>query len=337
MTARCVAVCVLGASLLVGGSSLAEDGVADQVVVTLTDGGRLVGAIVKEDETTLTLRTTSGLELQLARSAIDSVGPASPSAPPAPPPPTPTLTEFSDPNDTRLMFAPTGRPLRKGDGYFSDHYVVFPGFAYGLTDHVSVSGGFSVVPGLNLEEQVFYVSSTVGWKLSKKAAFSLGGLYATGSEANEAGALLFGVASFGSSDRSLSVGLGLAATRNEEFFYDAHDRFVRSERRWSFREAPILMVGGTFRVSKRISLVTESWLLAGRDFRLSEQPLGLALRFFGERLSVDAGFVLVAEVLDEGFPIPWLSFSYHFGPSRSAAKRRAPGLPGLDRGRPHPR
>ena len=67
-----------------------------------------------------------------------------------------------------------------------------------------------------------------------------------------------------------------------------------------------------------------SRLRTGEDFRLSGQPLGVALRFFGERLSVDAGFVLVAEVLDEGLPIPWLSFSYHFGPSRSAAKRCAP-------------
>jgi hypothetical protein len=37
---------------------------------------------------------------------------------------------------------------------------------------------------------------------------------------------------------------------------------------------------------------------------------------------VDAGFVLVADILDEGFPIPWLSFSYHFGPSRKAAHAR---------------
>src|SRR3970040_849893 len=45
-----------------------------------------------------------------------------------------------------------------------------------------------------------------------------------------------------------------------------------------------------------------SRLRTGEDFRLSEQPLGVALRFFRERLSVDVGFVLVAEVLDEGFP-----------------------------------
>ena len=336
MSARLVAVCVLWTTLMGSGRSMADDPPGDQVVVALTDGGRLVGAIVREDEATLTLRTTSGLELLLDRGTIASVGPTSPSVPPVLP--GPPARELSDPNDTRLMFAPTGRPLRKGDGYLSDHYVMFPGFAYGLTDNVSVSGGLSIVPGLNLKEQVFYVSSNVGWRLSKKAAFSLGGLYATSTGASEAGALLFGVASFGSSDRSLSVGLGLAATRNEEFFYDVNDNYLGRKRRWSFRDAPVLMVGGAYRVGKRLSLVTESWLFPGEDFHLSQQPLGVAVRFFGERLSVDVGFVLVAEVLDEGFPIPWLSFSYHFGPSRSAAKRRAHGgLPGLDLGRPRRR
>jgi hypothetical protein len=42
-----------------------------------------------------------------------------------------------DPNYSRLLFAPTGRPLKKGDGYFSDYEVLFPGLAVGLTDHVS--------------------------------------------------------------------------------------------------------------------------------------------------------------------------------------------------------
>jgi hypothetical protein len=58
------------------------------------------------------------------------------------------------------------------------------------------------------------------------------------------------------------------------------------------------------------------FLLLGDDFRLSRQPFGLALRFFGERISADVGVVFVGEVLKEGLPIPWLSVSYHFGPSR---------------------
>jgi hypothetical protein len=333
VSARFVAACVLGTLLLGSGQGVADEAArGGEVVVLLTDGGRLVGTIVREGDTTLTLRTTSGLELELAREAVASVEARSPRAAADA---TPPAAAFSEPNDTRLMFAPTGRPLRKGDGYFSDHYVLFPGFAYGLTDNLNVSGGVSIVPGLRLDEQVFYVSSSAGWRLSSKAAFSLGGLYATSTEANEAGALLFGVASFGSSDRSLSVGIGLAATRNEEFLYDGTGNYLRSERRWSFRDAPVLMVGGTFRVGKRLSLVTESWLFPGDDFKLSQQPLGVALRFFGERLSVDAGFVLVADVIDRGFPIPWLSFSYHFGPSRSVAKPRAHGgFPRPGGGRP---
>ncbi|HEY5908521.1 MAG TPA: hypothetical protein VIZ31_10780, partial [Vicinamibacteria bacterium] len=282
---------------------------------------RLVGVVVTEDAETVTFRTTSGLELTLAVSDIVSRGPATTATAAL----EPARRELSDPNDSRLLFAPTGRPLRKGDGYFSDHYVLVPGVAYGLTDHVSVSGGVSVIPSLGFDEQLFYVSSSVGWRFQEKAAFSLGGLYATGTEANEAGALLFGIASFGPSDRSLSLGLGLATTRNEEYLSDERGNYTRTESSWSFRDAPVLMVGGTFRVGKRLSLVTESWLFPGGGFELSQQPFGVGLRFFGERLSVDVGLVLVAEVLDEGFPIPWLSFSYHFGPSRKAASRQAAG------------
>lgn len=336
MSTRSIAALALWAAVSLGSSSLADEP-PKEVVVTLVDGGRLVGTIVREDDAMLTLRTTSGLELPLARSAVQSVDLASTSAPPAPASPAATVAELSDPNDTRLLFAPTGRPLGKGDGYLSDHYVIFPGFAYGITDHVSAAGGVSIVPGLSLEEQVFYVSSTVGWRFRNKTAFSLGGLYATGSEGNEAGALLFGVGSFGSSDRSLSLGLGLAVTRNEEYYYDENENYLRTEQHWSARDAPIVMLGGTFRVGKRLSLVTESWLLLGKDFRLSEQPFGLGVRFFGERLSVDLGVVLVADVIKEGFPIPWLSFSYHFGPSHRAAQRGHASLPGLAAGRPRVR
>jgi hypothetical protein len=320
MSVRAAALCLVLAILGGPRTSGAEEAPSKALAVALKDGSRLVGTLVSEDEASITLTLASGLVLALPRADIVSVEPLAPAA-------------FADPNDTRLMFAPTGRPLRKGDGYFSDHYVIFPGFAYGVTDHLSVSGGLSVIPGLRLDEQVLYASSALGWRLGKKAAFSIGGLYATGTDSNEAGAILFGVASFGSSDRALTVGMGFAATRNEEYYYDPYGNFT-TETQWQFREAPILLLGGTFRVGKRLSLVTESWLFPGEGFALAEQPFGLALRFCGDRMSVDVGIVLVAEVLDEGFPIPWLSFSYHFGPTRAEAKRRtALSFPGRDGGR----
>ena len=330
MSARLAAACLVWTAFLGAGWSAAEDAGSDPVVVTLKDGSRLVGAVVRETEGTLTFRTNAGLEVELARETVASLSAAPPGVPQGPVSAAPA--EFSEPNDTRLMFAPTGRPLAQGRWVLLRPLCRLSGLCLRTHRPPERFGGILGRPGAEPQEQVFYVSSTVGWRLSKKAAFSLGGLYATGSEASEAGALLFGVASFGSSNRSLSVGLSLAATRNQEYRYDGRDEYVSSSQ-WSIRDAPVVMVGGTVRAGKRVSLVAESWLFPGHDFQLSEQPLGMAVRFFGERLSVDVGIVLVAEILDEGFPIPWLSFSYHFGPSRNASKRSSPGaLPRLDYG-----
>lgn len=303
-----LAVVLLGAARPSGAGEVAPD----VVTVVLKDEGQLVGTIVADDETALTLRLASGEELRLLRDSITRVDSGAPTNRRA-------WSERSDPNDTRLMFAPTGRPLRKGDAYVSNHYALFPGFAYGLTNNLSVAGGFSTIPGVGLDDQVFYVSSQLGVRLSDKAALSCGALYAGAGEDVHDAAVVYGVTSWGRPDRSLTLGFGLALTREQEERFGPRGQYLDSTDRW--RSAPIVMVGGTFRLAKPLALVTESWLLLREP--LSAQPFGLALRFFGERISVDAGFVFVPEVLHEGFPIPWLSFSYHFGSSRSAA-RRAP-------------
>jgi hypothetical protein len=229
------------------------------------------------------------------------------------------------------MFAPTGRPLGKGNGYFSDHYVLFPGFAYGVTKNLTVSGGISAIPAVGISDQVFYVSASSGWTLGDKAAVAFGGFIAggPGDEVEDLGALtLFGVSTFGHSDRSLSVGLAAIATQEEEYSFGPRGEYLSTTRHWNFREAPVVMVGGSLRLARNISLISESWLFLGKDFDLSEQPFGFALRFFNGRMSADVGVVLVKEVLDEGFPVPWLSFSYHFGPSRRANSHSSrPAIP----------
>src|SRR4026209_3053879 len=56
-----------------GASGLGSTDEAPPVVpITLKDGGPLVGTVVQEDETSLTLRTASGTELKLPREAIAS-------------------------------------------------------------------------------------------------------------------------------------------------------------------------------------------------------------------------------------------------------------------------
>ncbi len=304
------------AAVLLGASPLAADepapDVESRVVVVLKDGSRLVGTIVAEDETAIMFETASGLELRLVRDEIASVEHGTRAENGSSPLP-------SDPNDTRLMFSPTGRPLGRGDGYVSNHYVLFPGFGYGLTKNVGVGGGFSTIPGLGLDEQAFYGSLQGGFRKSEKAAFSLGGLYvaAPGEDDDFAAAVAYGVATLGRPDLSLTLGVAVASFREEEYHYGPRGQFLGATTDW--RSEPIVMVGGSARVARRLSLVTENWLFL--DKPISEQAFGLALRFLSDRISVDAGFVFIPDLIDEGFPIPWLSFSYHFGPSRSRASK----------------
>jgi hypothetical protein len=264
------------------------------VTVSLRDGSTLVGVILEETDAELALRTRLGLELRVPRSAVVSMRPVTE--------PEAREADRQDPSRTRLLFAPTGRPLDPGEGYLSDHYVVFPGATAGLTRHFSLGGGVSMVPALGIRDQVFYVSPRLAWNLPKQSAVATGVLYtyASGYQA----AVAFGVGTIGPPQGSLTLGVGLVAFKDDD------------GGPWELRRSPLLLVGGSKRLSDRLSLISENWLVLGED--LSSQPFGLGLRFSGGRLSVDVGMILTAEVLREGFPVPWLSFSYHFPAARPA-------------------
>jgi hypothetical protein len=287
---------------VMGGWAAATDTL---VAVQLRDGSRLVGRVVAEDAASLTVATSDGLRVVVPRASIVSTTAVGGDG----------RSVSVDPNYSRLMFAPTARPLARGDGYFSSYELLFPGVAYGVTDNLSLAGGVSVIPGIGLGEQLFYISPKVGFELSERASVAVGGLFTGfgGDDGGEGDAAYIGfaVGTFGGPKSSVTLGFGLGDTTDE--FSDA---------------VPIVMAGGTLPLSRRTALVGETWMFLNDDFRLSEQPVGLAVRFFGDRLSADVGVILVGELLDEGFPIPWLSVTYHFGKSRDALPASAARMPG---------
>ena len=122
--------------------------------ISLKDGTILKGKIIKEDETTIIVITMGSIEIKVPKASIVSINQIRG-----------RLTEGVfyrfDPNYSRLMFAPTGRPLRQGEGYFSDYYVFFPGISYGITDNIGFMAGASVIPGLGLTEQVKYLAPKI--------------------------------------------------------------------------------------------------------------------------------------------------------------------------------
>jgi len=262
------------------------------VSISLKDGTTLKGSIVQEDEVSITVVTIGGLEVNVPKSSVVSTKPIRGRVAEG------VFYRF-DPNYSRLMFAPTGRPLRKGEGYFSDYYVCFPGISYGVTDQLSLMVGVSIVPGLGLTEQLRYVAPRIGIQTSDDFAVSAGVLYVSVGGEFSAG-IAFAVGSIGQQDKSFTAGMGLGYVKEEEGEFE-------------FAEHPILMLGGNVRLSDSVALVSENWFITGQDFDLGKQPFGIAIRFFGDRIAADVGLILIGEILEEGVPIPWLSLVYNFG------------------------
>jgi hypothetical protein len=286
---------VLAVLVGVGSSAQAEEAASspETVTVRLKDGSVLVGEITASDERHVAVQIASGATVDLPRASVVSIETGRP-----PDPETRALVE----DETRLFLAPTGRPLRRGFGYFSDHYVFLPGLAYGVSDHITLAGGMSLVPGIGLGNQVGYFTPKVGARLGDHAAVSAGALLAGSGD----GMLSVGyaVTSLGADDRSLSAGVGFGRTG------DGDDT------------QPIIMVGGATRVSRRVSFVTENWFFPGEEYALFSG----GFRIRSDRITVDVGLVTTGELLDggDGLPaVPWLSFAYHFGGRGLRASYRA--------------
>ncbi len=197
---------------------------------------------------------------------------------------------FPNPNDTRLFFAPTARSLEAGSGYFADYLLFFPMVAFGVTDNITIAGGMSLIPGLAIPEQFFYFTPKVGFSTnntSLAAGILMAGL--PGEDAPLVG-ILYGVATIGSADNNATAGFGYG-------FVD-----------WDFADRPFLMLGGQYRTSRRVSFVSENWILPGLD----EPIISGGLRFFGEELSVDLALAMPVGAGGDWPVIPYIDFVVRF-------------------------
>lgn len=253
------------------------------VVLTLKDGSTLIGRVLEVTPTVVRFRSAVG-ESSIPRDAIVSVRiNASSSA---------HGGEYwpEDPSRTRLFFAPTGRMLRRGEGYFSDAYVFFPSFQGGLSDRFTLGGGASIVPGLGIGEQLFYFTPKIGVVASDNLNIAVGALVAGVGSISDAGpfGIGYGVATFGGEEGSVTAGAGFG--------------FARSS-----TSQAVLMLGGSRRVSRSIALISENYLYTGSG---TSGLVSGGIRFMGEKLAVDlAGFTTGAGTIPV---IPYLAFIYRF-------------------------
>jgi hypothetical protein len=264
-------------------NSLAQDStVTGLTYVELRDGSSFSGYVVEEDEEMLKIRTLAELEIVVPKSQIVKREIISGE-----------IREgqlwYEDPNTTRMLFAPTGRGLKAGQGYFSVYEIFLPFIAVGITDWLAISGGMSLLPGA--DDQILYIAPKITPLSTGNFDLSAGVLYAKPPEADEGGGIVYAVGTYGTSVSSLTVGLG--------FGFSGDD----------FADKPILVLGGDVRISRTVKLLTENWIIEGEGSLLS-----FGIRFFGSSLAADFALIYPTESDDDGFPfLPWVGFAYNFG------------------------
>ena len=263
-------------------------------IITMHDKSTMMGRIVKIEETELQFKTDFG-ELTIPIQKIMSIALV----------PVSSIKSgqywFPNPNATRLFFAPTGRMLKKKDGYFADYYLLFPAVAYGITNNITIGGGMSLIPGVDIDRQIFYFTPKIGLTAGGNLNLALGALIikipdfdddesdSDDDVASPLVGLLYGVGTYGTVNSSLTLGLGYG-------FVD--DKVA---------DKPMVVIGGEQRISRRLALVTENWIMPGVDYPL----ISYGLRFFSEKLSVDLAFLNTTE--DPIFPgIPYIDFVFNF-------------------------
>lgn len=259
-------------------------------ILSLKDGSSFIGRIVEVDEDEVQFQSELGV-LTISVSKIKDIREV----------PAFSIKEgkywFPNPNATRLYFSPTGRMLNKGEGYLADYYLFFPMAAYGITDNISIGGGISIFPGVDIGDQIFYFTPRVGVKASNKLNLSAGALvvklpdiFDEEEDTSETVGILYGVGTFGTPDLSFTAGLGYG--------------FVGGD----FAEKPMVMVGAEWRLSRRTSFITENWVFPGVD----EPLVSYGMRFMGEKLSIDFGFInfLGDSALFPG--VPYIDFVFYF-------------------------
>ena len=247
--------------------------------VRLGDGSVIFARVVELDQERVVFETVGGARLDVERTGIDGVRPARGQT---------VDGEFrtEDPGGTRLFFTSTGRSLERGESYIGTYVVVLPFAAVGITDRFTIVGGAPVLFG---ELEPFYLGPKLQIIRQPEVQASIGTLAFFFD--NEVVGVAYAVGTFGDKDEALSAGIG--------YFYSGGE--VLNE--------PAFMLGGETRVSRRIKLITENYVLP--------DAVGVVLsggvRIIGDRFNTEVGAMGAFADGDGGCCVPLINFSYSFG------------------------
>ncbi len=248
--------------------------------VELLDGTKLFGRIARIDGTQILFRTVGGLEIGFQRRDVKQVRVVRGQR---------YRGEFwpADPSDSRLFLAPTARVPGHGHGYAGVYELVIPSFGVGIGKIGMISGGFSVIPGIDLRDQVFYIAPKLQLFSSEYVQGAVGLFWVKPGTSEESVGMVYTGITAGDFRAAFSGGIS--------FPFGS---------RSGFSEDPLLMLGGEVRATKSLKFITENWIvpLPGEEAAI----LSFGFRIIGSGLTVEAA---VATTTEGGGFLPLVNFS----------------------------
>jgi hypothetical protein len=295
---------------------------------TMNDGSQIIGKIITKTDSTFLIESPTFGKVTLKKNHITYQ----------------TLLKsdsfvdgqywFPNPNSSRYFFSPSAINLKAGEGYYQNSYLFLNSFFVGLTDYLSLGGGFEILELFSTHSNgtLYFLNAKAGVSLSKK--FHLGGgvfflgdpnnaiisnssnssnnnLYNNNSNQSGHAVLPYGIATYGDDDNNITAGAGY---NFKNFVFD---------------NRPIFTISGMTRVSKKVAFVTENWVIpvtrhnytynfannteADNTINTNAAYISYGIRFFGEKLSVDFGFINSGDIVKVlAIGIPYVDFVVKF-------------------------
>jgi hypothetical protein len=214
-----------------------------------------------------------------------------------------THVQFENPHPTRYFFGPSAIPLRKGERYYQNAYVLSNSIQYGLSDHFSIGGG-AVIPF------AFFITPKLGWKVGPKWHLGTGLLAASSfiQGVNFGVAVAYGSATYGTKEHNVTLNAGWGAVKQQD------QNLVYN---WRGARRPMFSISAMTRIANRMMLVTENWLFTLREYNFQNETYGMqnqaiftgGLRFMGEKNSFDFGLVVPSS---QAVVIPYIDYVIKF-------------------------
>jgi len=261
-----------------------------QYKVETVDGNEFIGQILSQDSTVVNLKTEKLGTLSIKRKDITSLKQIS------------ALKSkdgaywFENPQATHYLTSGNGYGLKKGEAYYQNAWILFNHFNVGITNNFSIGAG--------LFPTFLFASSNVPVWLTPKVTFPIkenqinigvGALLGTVAGVDKSSfGIVYGVSTFGSRDKNISIGLGYGYLDGD------------------FSKKPMISVSGLIRTGPRGYIITDNYM-----FQAGSQTnfiFSLGGRRLIKRVGLDYGlFVPVYKQMTDFIAIPWLGLIIPLG------------------------